>query len=136
MKQFRAAAPWRVEDHAFDWAKEKGLEQHSSFPFPDLYLSDELAALLQEDPSRTDFLYECLSRFAGRDYGHMSSLDLVDNFLQRDFNHKDTWLRGIWPSPGWGEVHLDVFYDLGLLHLYDVPPRDLVREQKAKDPEE
>ena len=135
MELFRKAALWQVEDHAFDWAKEKGLELNSSFPFPDLYLSDPLAQLVKENPTLEDFLYECLSRFTGRDYGHMSSLDLADNFLHREFNHKTTWLRGIWPSPSWGEVHLDVLYDMGLLHLYEVPPRALILEQKAKDPD-
>lgn len=136
MELFREAALWTVDPQSYDWAKEKGLSAEASrFPFPDLYLSDPLAAYLEEDPALKSFLEECLSLFTGREYGHMSSLDLVDNYLQREFNHKDTWLRGIYPSPAWGEIHLDIFYDMGLFHLDDVPPRDLVLAQKDKDPD-
>lgn len=134
MELFREAGLWTVDGQSHDWAKEKGLSQeNSTFPFPALYLSDPLADLVKKDPQAADFLEECLSRFTGREYGHMSSLDLVDNFLQRDFKHLNTWLRGIYPSPGWGEIHLDVLYDMGLFHLYDVPPRELVVEQMQKE---
>ncbi|MCI8415161.1 MAG: hypothetical protein HFF00_05975 [Ruminiclostridium sp.] len=136
MKRFREAALWTVDPQSYDWAREKGLSQEASrFPFPDLYLSDALGDLLTEDSALRAFLEECLSLFTGREYGHMSSLDLVDNYLQREFQHKDTWLRGIYPSPSWGEIHLDIFYDMGLFHLDDVPPRDLVLSQQKKDPD-
>ena len=65
--------------------------------------------------------------------GHLSSLDLVENFLNRDVHQKNTWMRGNYPSPAWGEIRLEIFYDMGLFHLEDVPPRALALEQSRKE---
>lgn len=67
------------------------------------------------------------------EYGHLSSLDLVENFLSRDVRGKNTWMRGNYPSPKWGEVRLEIFYDLGLFHRREVPPRALALEQSRKE---
>ena len=67
------------------------------------------------------------------EYGHLSSLDLVENFLSRDVQRKNTWMRGNYPSPAWGEIRLEIFYDLGLFHRGDVPPRSLALEQSRKE---
>ena len=37
------------------------------------------------------------------------------------------------PSPAWGEIRLEIFYDMGLFHLEDVPPRALALEQSRKE---
>ena len=38
-----------------------------------------------------------------------------------------------YPSPAWGEIRLEIFYDMGLFHLEDVPPRALALEQSRKE---
>ena len=60
-------------------------------------------------------------------------MDLVENFLNRDVHQKNTWMRGNYPSPAWGEIRLEIFYDMGLFHLEDVPPRALALEQSRKE---
>ena len=44
-------------------------------------------------------------------------------------------MRGNYPSPKWGEVRLEIFYDLGLFHLEEVAPRDLALAQSRKERE-
>jgi len=105
----------------------------SAFPFPDLYLDDKVAQLTREDPAVLPFLQQCLRQFVNHEYGHLSSLDLVENFLNRDVHQKNTWMRGNYPSPAWGEIRLEIFYDMGLFHLEDVPPRALALEQSRKE---
>ena len=101
--------------------------------FPDLYLDDKVAQLTREDPAVLSFLQQCLRQFVNHEYGHLSSLDLVENFLNRDVHQTNTWMRGNYPSPAWGEIRLEIFYDMGLFHLEDVPPRALALEQSRKE---
>lgn len=84
-------------------------------------------------PRCPPFLQQCLRQFVNHEYGHLSSLDLVENFLNRDVHQKNTWMRGNYPSPAWGEIRLEIFYDMGLFHLEDVPPRALALEQSRKE---
>ena len=110
-----------------------GYAQVSSFPFPPLYLGDDLAQLAKEDPDLAPFLHQCLLQFVNHEYGHLSSLDLVENFLNRDVHQKSTWMRGNYPSPRWGEIRLEIFYDMGLFHREDTAPRALALEQSRKE---
>ena len=116
-----------------DWTRQHGYSEKSEFPFPDLYWEEDLAKLAAEDGALASFLEACLERFVCHDYGHMSSLTLVENFLSRDVQHKNTWMLGNYPSEKWGEVRLEIFYDQGLLHLGEHVPRDLIREQMARE---
>ena len=100
---------------------------------PPLYLGDDLAQLAKEDPDLAPFLHQCLLQFVNHEYGHLSSLDLVENFLNRDVHQKSTWMRGNYPSPRWGEILLEIFYDMGLFHREDTAPRALALEQSRKE---
>lgn len=135
MERFRPAGLLTTDPSSQDWTREHGYAQSSQFPFPDLYLDPKVAQLAQADPDLLPFLHQCLEAFVNHEYGHLSSLDLVENFLSRDVNKKNTWLRGNYPSEKWGEVRLEIFYDLGLFHLEDVPPRALALEQARKERE-
>ena len=124
----------RIPDRAPDFvARDHGYAQVSSFPFPPLYLGDDLAQLAKEDPDLAPFLHQCLLQFVNHEYGHLSSLDLVENFLNRDVHQKSTWMRGNYPSPRWGEIRLEIFYDMGLFHREDTAPRALALEQSRKE---
>lgn len=123
----------RTDPDSRDWTREHGYAKASAFPFPDLYLDDKVAQLTREDPAVLPFLQQCLRQFVNHEYGHLSSLDLVENFLNRDVHQKNTWMRGNYPSPAWGEIRLEIFYDMGLFHLEDVPPRALALEQSRKE---
>ena len=133
MELFRKAAVIETGPNETDWTVQHGYAESSRFPFPDLYLDEDTAALLRTDPAFAPFLEDCLRRFTAHDYGHLSSLDLVENFLNRDIHRANTWMRGNWPSERWGEVQLEVFYDLGLFHRGQTPPRDLALEQSRKE---
>ena len=98
------------------------MPRSAPFPFPPLYLGDDLAQLAKEDPDLAPFLHQCLLQFVNHEYGHLSSLDLVENFLNRDVHQKSTWMRGNYPSPRWGEIRLEIFYDMGLFHRETPPP--------------
>lgn len=135
MELFRPAGLLTTDPSSQDWTREHGYAQSSQFPFPDLYLDPKVAQLAQEDPALFPFLHQCLEQFVNHEYGHLSSLDLVENFLSRDVRKENTWVRGNYPSPKWGEIRLDIFYDLGLFHLEDVPPRALALEQARKERE-
>lgn len=126
-------SPCRTDPDSRDWTREHGYAKASAFPFPDLYLDDKVAQLTREDPAVLPFLQQCLRQFVNHEYGHLSSLDLVENFLNRDVHQKNTWMRGNYPSPAWGEIRLEIFYDMGLFHLEDVPPRALALEQSRKE---
>ena len=133
MELFRKAGIWKATAGQPDWARDHGYTEQSEFPFPALYLDPEIAALAQEDPEMTPFLNQCLEQFVNHEYGHMSSLTLVENYLSRDIRKENTWMQGIYPSPRWGEVHLDLFYDMGLFHRKEVAPRALALEQVRKE---
>lgn len=133
MDLFRPAAPLTAPAQSKDWTREHDLAQESAFPFPDLYLDEKTARLAAADPAFRPFLEDCLLRFVNHEYGHLSSLDLVENYLNRDIHKRNTWMRGNYPSPAWGEVRLEIFYDLGLFHLEDVPPRALALAQSKKE---
>ncbi|MFR6057219.1 MAG: hypothetical protein ACLUHN_01855 [Evtepia gabavorous] len=133
MELFRPAGICRTDPDSRDWTREHGYAKASAFPFPDLYLDDKVAQLTREDPAVLPFLQQCLRQFVNHEYGHLSSLDLVENFLNRDVHQKNTWMRGNYPSPAWGEIRLEIFYDMGLFHLEDVPPRALALEQSRKE---
>ncbi len=45
-------------------------------------------------------------------------------------------MQGNYPSEKWGEVHLDIFYDMGLFHLFEKAPLDLSKAQQRKEREE
>lgn len=133
MELFRPAGLLTTDAGSQDWTREHGYAQTSEFPFPDLYLDPKVAQLAAEDAALVPFLHQCLENFVNHEYGHLSSLDLVENFLSRDVQKKNTWMRGNYPSDAWGEIRLDLFYDLGLFHLEDVPPRSLALEQTRKE---
>ena len=133
MELFRPAGICRTDPDSRDWTREHGYAKASAFPFPDLYLDDKVAQLTREDPAVLPFLQQCLRQFVNHEYGHLSSLDLVENFLNRDVHQTNTWMRGNYPSPAWGEIRLEIFYDRGLFHLEDVPPRALALEQSRKE---
>lgn len=133
MELFRPAGLLQADPDSRDWTRDHGYAEVSSFPFPPLYLVDDLAQLAKEDPDLAPFLHQCLLQFVNHEYGHLSSLDLVENFLNRDVHQKSTWMRGNYPSPKWGEVRLEIFYDLGLFHRREVPPRALALEQSRKE---
>ena len=133
MERFRSAGPLEAAPQSRDWTREHGYAQVSRFDFPDLYLDDAVARLVREDEEVLPFLQRCLENFVNHEYGHLSSLDLVENFLSRDVHGKNTWMRGNYPSPKWGEVRLEIFYDMGLFHLEDVAPRALALEQGRKE---
>ncbi|MBQ9934199.1 MAG: hypothetical protein IJO69_10240 [Ruminiclostridium sp.] len=121
---------------ANDWVWEHGLAQTSEFPFPDLYLHPSLTSVAAGDPDLAPFLEDCLVKFVHHDYGNIISMDQLENFLSRDLRKEYTWMQGIYASEKWGWVHLEVFYDMGIFHLEDAPPRDLALAQRAKEREE
>ena len=123
MELFRPAGLLQADPDSRDWTRDHGYAQVSSFPFPPLYLGDDLAP----------FLHQCQLQLANHEYGHLSSLDLVENFLSRDVRGKNTWMRGNYPSPRWGEIRLEIFYDMGLFHREDTAPRALALEQSRKE---
>ena len=133
MELFRPAGLLQADPDSRDWTRDHGYAQVSSFPFPPLYLGDDLAQLAEEDPDLAPFLHQCLLQFVNHEYGHLSSLDLVENFLNRDVHQKSTWMRGNYPSPRWGEIRLEIFYDMGLFHREDTAPRALALEQSRKE---
>lgn len=135
MKLYQTAALRQAAPDAPDWIRDHGYSQKSEFPFPDLYLDDETQQLAARDPDFLPFLETCLDQFVRHDYGHLSSLDQVENFLSRDVRRENTWMQGNYPSDKWGEVHFDVFYDLGLFHLGEKAPRDLAQAQQKKERE-
>lgn len=133
MELFRPAGLLQADPDSRDWTRDHGYAEVSAFPFPPVYLDEDLARLAGEDPDLAPFLHQCLLQFVNHEYGHLSSLDLVENFLSRDVRGKNTWMRGNYPSPKWGEVRLEIFYDLGLFHRREVPPRVLALEQSRKE---
>lgn len=135
MQLFRPAGVLQTDPSSRDWTREHGYAEQSEFCFPDLYLDDKVARLAAEDPALAPFLQDCLEKFVNHEYGHLSSLDLVENHISRDVQGKTTWMRGNYPSPKWGEVRLEIFYDLGLFHLEEVAPRDLALAQSRKERE-
>ena len=115
--------------------RDHGYAQTSEFPFPDLYLHESVADLAETDPAFPAFLEECLENFTCHEYGHLSSMDQVENFLSRDLRKENTWMQGNYPSENWGEVHLEIFYDQGLFHRLEKAPRDLALAQQKKERE-
>ena len=104
-------------------------------PFPPLYSRGRHGGPAGPGGPRPGlpFLHQCLLQFVNHEYGHLSSLDLVENFLNRDVHQKSTWMRGNYPSPRWGEIRLEIFYDMGLFHREDTAPRALALEQSRKE---
>ncbi len=135
MKLFRAAAVWQADTSKPDWTRDYGYAKVSEFPFPDLYLDAKAAELAEQDARFVPFLNACLENFTNHEYGHLSSLDLVENHLSRDIQKKNTWMRGNYPSEHWGEVKLEIFYDMGIFHLEEVAPRTLAMAQAKKERE-
>ena len=133
MELFRPAGLLEAAPEKPDWTRAHGYSQKSAFPFPDLYLDESTAGLAASDEDLRPFLEQCLERFTCHDYGHMSSLTLVENFLSRDVQHKNTWMLGNYPSEKWGEIRLEIFYDQGLFHLGESAPRELVRAQLERE---
>jgi len=135
MKRYADAALRTAAPDRPDWTRDHGYAQESAFPFPDLYLHDSVADLLDTDPDFGPFLEECLENFICHEYGHLSSMDQVENFLSRDLRKENTWMQGNYPSEKWGEVHLEIFYDLGLFHRLEKAPRDIALAQQKKERE-
>ena len=75
MELFRPAGLLQADPDSRDWTRDHGYAQVSSFPFPPLYLGDDLAQLAKEDPDLAPFLHQCLLQFVNHEYGHLSSLD-------------------------------------------------------------
>ena len=136
MELFRKAFVMESSPEDQDWTREHGFAEVSSFPFPDIYLHEKVAALAAQDADVVPFLEDCLRRFVNHDYGNIISMDMVENYLSREINKVYTWMQGIWQSEKWGLVHLEIFYDMGLFHLEEVPPRALALEQRSKEWEE
>ena len=135
MKLYRAAQLRKADAARPDWTRDHGYAEKSEFPFPDLYLHETVEKLAEVDPDFVPFLEECLEQFTCHEYGHLSSMDQVENFLSRDMRKENTWMQGNYPSERWGEVHLEIFYDLGLFHLLEKAPRDLALAQQKKERE-
>ena len=119
MELFRKAAVLEAQPGEKDWTREHGYAKTSQFPFPDIYLHEKVSALA--------------ARFVNHDYGNIISMDQVENFLSRDQRKENTWMQGIYPTEKWGNIHLDIFYDLALFHLEDAAPRDLALAQRDKE---
>ena len=135
MKLYCPAALRTADPARPDWTRDHGYAEKSEFPFPDLYLHETVEDLADSDPDFRPFLEECLEQFTCHEYGHLSSLDQVENFLSRDVRKENTWMQGNYPSEKWGEVHLEIFYDQGLFHLLEKAPRDLALAQQKKERE-
>lgn len=133
MELFRKAFVMETNPADQDWTREHGFAETSQFPFPDIYLHEKVSALAARDGDLVPFLEDCLRRFVNHDYGNIISMDQVENFLSREINKVNTWMQGIWQSEKWGLVHLEIFYDMALFHLGEVPPRALALEQRAKE---
>ena len=132
MELFRPAGICRTDPDSRDWTREHGYAKASASPFPTSIWTTRLPAdpggprcppLLQPVPAPI-----CQPRIRPS-----VLLGLVENFLNRDVHQKNTWMRGNYPSPAWGEIRLEIFYDMGLFHLEDVPPRALALEQSRKE---
>lgn len=102
MKFFRPAGRMEAEADTLDWTREHGYAKTSRFSFPDLYLSDDVAQLAEADPAVSVFLRQCLTQFVCHEYGHLASMDLAENYINRDIKGLSTWVRGTYPSPEWG----------------------------------
>ena len=135
MKLYRPAGLRTADPKRPDWTRDHGYAQTSEFPFPDLYLHESVADLAETDPAFPAFLEECLENFTCHEYGHLSSMDQVENFLSRDLRKENTWMQGNYPSENWGEVHLEICYDQGLFHRLEKAPRDLALAQQKKERE-
>lgn len=133
MELFRKAAVLEAQPGEKDWTREHGYAKTSQFPFPDIYLHEKVSALAARDENLRPFLDQCLGRFVNHDYGNIISMDQVENFLSRDMNKENTWMQGIYPTEKWGNIHLDIFYDLALFHLEDAAPRDIALAQRDKE---
>ena len=133
MERFRKAFVMETNPADKDWTREHGFAETSEFPFPDIYLHEKVSALAAGDEDVVPFLEDCLRRFVNHDYGNIISMDMVENFLSREINKVNTWMQGIYQSEKWGLVHLEIFYDMALFHLEEVPPRTLALEQRAKE---
>ena len=133
MELFRQAAVLKARPGDHDWTRDHGLSQTSEFPFPDIYLHERVTSLAALDSALLPFLEECLYRFVNHDYGNLISLDQVENFISRDYRQANTWMQAIYPTKAWGNVHLEVFFDLALFHLEDVAPRALAMAQRDRE---
>lgn len=133
MELFRPAALMEAQPDDTDWTRTHGYAKTSQFPFPDLYLHERVSALAAQDGDLAPYLTTCLNRFVNHDYGNIISLDQVENFLSRDVRKENTWMQAIYPTEQWGNLHLEIFYDLALFHLEDVAPRDLALAQRDRE---
>ena len=68
MELFRPAGLLQADPDSRDWTRDHGYAQVSSFPFPPLYLGDDLAQLAEEDPDLAPFLHQCLLQFVNHEY--------------------------------------------------------------------
>ncbi len=132
MKLFRTACLIQGKDPASDWTRVHGYTEMSEFPFPDLYLSPQMEALLDRDPSLESYLDDRLVRFAEHDYGSITSLEQVDNLSQRDILKVNTWMWALWDTPAWGKIYLYVFYDMALFFREGEAFQDILRQQRQK----
>ena len=133
MELFRPAGICRTDPDSRDWTREHGYAKASAFPFSRPLSGRQGCPADPGGPRCPPFLQQCLRQFVNHEYGHLSSLDLVENFLNRDVHQKNTWMRGKLPQPGLGRNPPGDFYDMGLFHLEDVPPRALALEQSRKE---
>lgn len=132
MKLFRTARLVQGQDAAADWTRIHGYAEMSEFPFPDLYLSTQMEALLAQDPALESYLDSRLVRFAEHDYGSITSLEQVDNLSQRDILKVNTWMWALWDTPAWGKVYLYVFYNMALFFREGEAYQDVLRQQRQK----
>ena len=135
MKLYAPAALRAADPRHPDWTRDHGYAEKSEFPFPDLYLHESVEDLFDNDPDFAPFLEACLEDFTCHEYGHLSSMDQVENFISRDLKKENTWMQGNYPSEKWGEIRLEVFYDLGLFHRLEKAPRDIALAQQKKERE-
>lgn len=130
MKLFRPAGEMKGCS-ADPWTR--GSTEKSEFFFPDIYLSDQMEALCGRDTGLPPFLEECLRRFTDYDYGPITSLEAMDNIVQRQLERTNNWMFARWPSDAWEDIYFQIFYDMALFHRKDEPQKDRVREQNQKE---
>ena len=81
MELFRPAGLLQADPDSRDWTRDHGYAQVSSFPFPPLYLGDDLAQLAEEDPDLAPFLHQCLLQFVNHEYGHHAFFSALSSAL-------------------------------------------------------
>ncbi|MFR4757484.1 MAG: hypothetical protein ACLT9P_04715 [Evtepia gabavorous] len=124
----------RTDPDSRDWTREHGYAKASAFPFPDLYLDDKVAQLTREDPAVLPLSPAVPAPICQPRIRPSVLLGPGGKLSQPGCAPEKHLDAGkLTPSPAWGEIRLEIFYDMGLFHLEDVPPRALALEQSRKE---